>query len=158
MKKLIIGLIVFASSLASFAQEFNNEVEIYQAIYGLEKTTIVEKVINIEKTDQEVFWKLYNEYEGKRKDLGQQRIELIADYAANYNDLSDEKMNELVNKSAKLQADLSKIILDYYNKINKQTNTKVAAQFFQLEHYFLTATRSVISEQIPFIDELNSTN
>jgi len=158
MKTLCASLFALLISFSTFAQNFESEVAVYQSIYGLEKSNVVEEIINLEETDSKVFWKLYNEYEAKRKNLGQQRIELIADYAENYNDLSDEKMDELVNKTAKLNSELNKIILDYYHKIKKQNNTKVAAQFYQLENFFLTEIRAAILEQIPFIDELKSNN
>ena len=156
MKSLFTILCSLLISFSAFAQNFENEVAVYQSIYGMEKSIIVEEIINLEETDSEVFWNLYNEYEGKRKELGQLRIELIANYAENYNDLTDEKMDELVNKTAKLNSELNKIILAYYQKIKKQNNTKVAAQFYQLENFFLTEIRAAILEQIPFIDELKS--
>jgi hypothetical protein len=44
----------------------------------------------------------------------------------------------------------------YYKKIKKASGSKVAAQFFQLEGYFLTQIRAAIFEEIPYIGEFDN--
>lgn len=154
MKKITLFFIVWLMAFSSYSQSIKSETEIYQVIFGLEKVAIVEEIIRPNEKIAKDFWATYEEYERERKDMGQKRIDLIIDYAVNYDSLSDNKIDELVMKSSQLQTQLDKLIIDYYHKIKKHSSTKVAAQFYQIEHYFLTSTRSFLSQEIPFIDEL----
>jgi len=46
-------------------------------------------------------------------------------------------------------------VITYYKKIRKAVSVKQAAQFYQLEYYFLNIIRATIFENIPFIGELD---
>jgi hypothetical protein len=50
---------------------------------------------------------------------------------------------------------LDKLLDKYYKKIKKASVSKVAAQFFQLESYFLSEIRSAIMQEIPYIGEFD---
>ncbi len=154
MKTLFTCLVALFISTAVFSQSTTNEVEMYQSIFGMEKKIMVGDFLALDDDQAKVFWPVYDEYEMKRKAFGQDRIDIIIDYAENYDSLSDDKMNELVLKTVKLQGQLDKLVLEYYNKIKKENTTKIAAQFFQIERYFSNAIRYTLSASIPFVGEL----
>jgi hypothetical protein len=54
-----------------------------------------------------------------------------------------------------LQGKTDKLIVKYYDKVKKESGVKTAAQFYQLEAYFLSVIRASILNSIPFIGELN---
>lgn len=154
MKTLFTCLFALFISTSAFSQGASNEVEMYQSIFGMEKKIMVGDFLALDDAQAKVFWPVYDEYELKRKAFGQDRIDIIMDYAENYDSLSDDKMHELVLKTAKLQGQMDKLVLEYYNKINKSNTTKIAAQFFQIERYFSNVIRYTISSSIPFVGEL----
>jgi len=53
-----------------------------------------------------------------------------------------------------LQQKNDKLLVTYYNKIKKSVGVKPAAQFLQIESYFLSIIRTIILDEIPFIGEL----
>jgi hypothetical protein len=55
-----------------------------------------------------------------------------------------------------LRKKTDKLMDQYYKKIKKASGSKVAAQFFQLEGYFLTQIRAAIFEEIPYIGEFDN--
>ena len=55
----------------------------------------------------------------------------------------------------KQKKSLDKLIFKYYKKMKKTAGTKPAAQFYQLEYYFLNAIRMDLLDNIPFIGELD---
>ncbi len=155
MKKFSLFIVfIFISSL-SYSQSQTEELEIFQNIFGKEKKAAFASVIKIEDaTKKEAFWRLYDAYEVERKDLGKERISTLSEYAQNYDNLSDEKIDEIFNKSIKINNGLNKLLVSYYKKIKKEVDTKTAAQFAQVENYFLAAIRYEISSQIPFIEDI----
>jgi hypothetical protein len=157
MKKVSILLFsLFVSGLA-LAQSNKEDVDIIQSVLGKEKKALVTEFLKLEagpKTD--AFWKLYDQYETERKALGKQRIALLEKYASSYGSTDDVQTDQLIKEIQSLQGKTDKLIIKYYGKIKKESSVKTAAQFYQLEAYFLSVIRATILNSIPFIGELNT--
>jgi len=154
MKHVLVLLVALFISTISFAQTYNEEVDMLQALYGSEKRDIVENFIVLEGEQKTAFWTLYDAYEVERKALGIQRINLIGVYAENYHNLDNDGTDVLVKEMLKLVKSNDALIEKYYKKLKKKAGVKPAAQFVQIEHYLLAAIRSEILEEIPFIGQL----
>ena len=61
--------------------QMKSEFEIIQDAFGLQKKDIIATFIGLEGVDVDAFWKVYNEYEAKRKELGKVRLELLYNYS-----------------------------------------------------------------------------
>ena len=155
MKKLMTLLLAVSLSTFVFGQSNKEDIDLIQSIYGKEKKTIVADFIKIEDgAKKDAFWKLYDESETKRKQLGQRRVALLERYANNYAKMDDATTSDIIDQTAVLGIQTDKLISTYQKKIEKAVGAKPAAQFFQLEAYFLSAIRVAIFESIPFIGEL----
>jgi len=65
-----------------------------QAAFGRDKKAVVADFVKPSATQKVAFWKLYDEYETQRKELGKQRIVLLQMYANHYFDFtSDQAMH-----------------------------------------------------------------
>ena len=80
LKTLFTSLILAVFASASFAQSFQTEVEIIQEAFGLDKKVAVANFMQLEE-NADRFWEIYDQYEAERKQLGTNRIQIIADYA-----------------------------------------------------------------------------
>jgi Spy/CpxP family protein refolding chaperone len=154
MKKLVI-LLAICLSTAVVAQSNKEDVDFIQSIYGKEKKAIVAEFIKLDGTQKDAFWKLYDEYETKRKELGKKRVAVLEKYAANYGSMDDAATSQVIKETASVGLQTDKLIATYHKKMEKAAGAKAAAQFFQLEIYFLSAIRVAILESIPFIGELD---
>jgi membrane-associated HD superfamily phosphohydrolase len=155
MKSLFLILISVTMTVFANAQSNKEDIDLVQAIYGKEKKTLVAEFISItDETKKAAFWKLYDEYELKRKAFGQKRIELLEKYANAYSTLDDKTTDALIKENIALQKNVDGLIVTYYEKIKSAAGSKPAASFFQLEGYLLSATRMTILDNIPFIGEL----
>jgi len=154
MKKLFVAVLLFAvSSTALFAQTNKEEVDFFQSIFGAEKKALISDFLQLDQDDP--FWALYDEYETERKELGKARLEILRNYADNYANLTDPKTDEVISDAIKQTKALDKLILKYYKKVKKTSGSKVAAQFYHVENYLLSAIRVGILESIPAIGEFN---
>lgn len=156
MKKLcltfILVLITFTSSL--LAQSNKEEVDMMQAVFGMEKKDIVSEFIQLDQGKSDAFWALYDDYETKRKDLGKRRINLLNTYIDSYDSLDDSTTGKILDEMMSLQVSTDKLLSAYAKKIKKAVDVKTAAQFYQIEGYVLSKIRSSIMENIPVIGEL----
>ena len=153
MKKTFFLLAICVSGMVS-AQSNKEDIDLIQAAYGKDKKAIVAEFIQLEGAKKDAFWKLYDQYETERKQLGKKRIALLENYAANYGTMDDAAVSKNIKETAALGLKTDQLISTYHQKIEKAAGAKPAAQFFQIEVYFLSAIRTAILESIPFIDEL----
>ncbi len=153
MKKLLsIAIILIAASTMAFSQVQQEEIDYYQSIFGMEKKGVVASFLKLDETDS--FWKIYDAYEKERKDIGQKQINLLLDYAKNYETLTDDKTDDLVKESMRIRKSSSSLIAKYYKKVKKEKGSKIAAQFYQIENYFVIAIRAQLYSDVPLIGEL----
>ena len=154
MKNLFLFALLLLSSVIS-AQSNKEDVDLIQSLYGMGKKDIVAQFIKLDGSAKDEFWKLYDEYEVTRKEYGRERLALLEKYANQYSTLNDETTDDIMQEMISLGAKTDKIAAQYYGKIKKAVNTKVAAQFLQIESYLNSVIRSTILEEIPFIGELD---
>jgi len=151
MKKYI--LITVALFLTSFAytQSDKEEIDLMQAAFGKEKKVIVADFIQLSDNQKEPFWKLYDEYETKRKEIGKERIELLKQYAEQFMTMNSEQADEWTKKVIEVQKKTDNLIVTYYTKVKAVTDGVVATQFYQIEGYILTMMRMKLLQEVPFI-------
>jgi len=152
MKKGIISVVVIFFTMGVFAQT-SNEIDLIQAAFGIEKIAIVNNFVKPSPEQKEAFLKVYNEYELKRKKLGETRIKLLNQYANQWENMTNEQADTWMKDVMALSIKQDKLIKTYYNKVKSATNAKVATQFYQIEVYILTTIRYSILESIPFVGE-----
>jgi len=155
MKKLLMILAVVCLPMFALAQSNKEDVDLIQSLYGKEKKVIVSEFIKVEGVQKDAFWKLYDEYETERKELGKKRVALLEKYAASYATLDDAATSEIIKETIALGAKTDKLIATYHKKMEKAAGVKSAAQFYQLEAYLLSVIRASILQSIPFIGELD---
>lgn len=156
MKKLCIVILLFSLAACAYAQTVKEEVDMIQAMYGMEKKAMIADFIVLEGTQKDAFWKVYDEYETKRKELGKKRIQLLKKYADNYSSLDDATTEEILKEMISLQGQTDKLIGTYATKLKKGAGVKAAGQFYQFEEYLLSKIRTEIFEEIPLIGEWDS--
>ena len=150
-KLLTVLTLVLTTTFTSYGQNSDNEITLIQELFGLEKTEMLSDLLGDVNDD---FWVVYKEYETKRMNLGKTRLALINDYSDSYDNLTDDKIDQLLKDMQNQSKNLEKLINQYTQKIKKVSGSKVAAQFYQLETYLLAAVRVKIMESIPLIGEL----
>jgi hypothetical protein len=153
MKKYILIIAtLFMASLAN-AQSNKEEIDLMQASFGMDKKAVVAEFVKPSDTQKDAFWKLYDEYETQRKELGRQRIDLLKQYADQYKTLTSAQADAWTMKVMDLQKKTDNLISTYYGKVKAISDGIVATQFYQIENYILLAIRAQILSNIPFVEK-----
>ena len=135
------------------AQSYKEEIDMFQSMFGMEKKALVADFLGIDESNP--FWAVYDEYESKRKALGQNRLVALSNYAENYETMTDEGYDSTIKSMIDLRKQNDKLLDSYYKKVKKASGSKIAGQFFQIESYIQSEIRSTVMSSIPFIGELN---
>ncbi len=153
MKKIILLISGLFIALSLFSQSNNDEINIIQASFGMEKKEIVKSFIIVPENNKTVFWEIYDEYEIKRKELGKVRIELLNEYAEKWENLKGEDADLFVKKAIDLNKKTDKLITTYYKKVKKASSAEIAVKFYEVETYISTTIRFYIKNTIPFVEQ-----
>ena len=101
------GLLGVQTSIAqvnpALADEFGAEIEATRTLLQTERKMLVMQQMALTAAEAEAFWPLYDEYLAERKKLGDLRVKIISDYAANFATMTDDLARQLRNDMFKFQ-------------------------------------------------------
>ncbi len=154
MKKLLfIALVVFMSA-PSWAQSEKDYIEMERSVLQTEKKAMVADAMMFTDDEATVFWPLYNEYTQKVYVVNSEKVQVILDYAENYETLSDEKADVLMQRALKAEQDLLKLKLSYYKKFKKIIAPSKAVRYFQVENKINALVSAELALEIPLVETL----
>ena len=148
MKKIVFLVLVLVVATTGISQTFQDEVKLMQSIYGMDKKDIVAEFIELNSGQEDAFWKLYDEYEVKRKEIGKKKFEIIWNYVNDYGEIKPEDAEMMMNESIPLRKRSDELVDTYYKKIKNKTDPVVAVQFYQIENYLSDLIRIKLLEEV----------
>jgi len=116
-----------------------------------DKVALMTVALALTDEEGEVFWPLYREYNNELSKIGDSRISLIKDYAANYDSMTEEKAKELAKTSFSLREDRMKLLKKTHKKVDKAIGSIVATRFAQIENQLVMLIDLQIASEMPLI-------
>jgi hypothetical protein len=143
-----------AASPESDAQKENTEayIELLRQDVRQQKAEMMGAVMVLSAQDAAKFWPLYNEYDAQLTKLNDLRIENIKEYARNYVEMTDEKADELIQKSLTYQKQRAELLAQTYDKVKQALGAVTAARFVQVEHQLLLIIDLQITSSLPIVE------
>jgi len=152
MKNLLIVIAIIFSGVFAKAQSDADIWELVKTDLKVEYKTII--IENMVFTDEEatVFWPIFNEYMVKKNANLDKNMEILKDYAEHYDDLTDDKIEELVKSTQSQRSARLKNRNGYYKSLKKALGVRKAAKLFQIDGQINTLFDFQLASQIPIID------
>ena len=145
-------------SVTLFAQSADTYMELLRSDLKTQKKAVVAQTLELTDLEAEKFWPIYRDYEYEATKIGDIWIDVIKEYAANYENLSEEKADELMLKSfdfSEAENDLNK---KYYNKVKEVLGAKKAGKYTQIINRISMLIDLQTTAEIPLIPvEVDST-
>ncbi len=129
------------------------EFEQMQARRSMVKRAMMDQFIELEGDSAVSFWAVYEEYEQKRLQLGKDRMAFLHEYIRTYKQMDEADTDLLMKKMISSRKTYHGLVDKYYKKVRSISDARVAAQFYQLEYYYLNLTRVAILDEMPFFGE-----
>jgi hypothetical protein len=142
-----------AASPEADAQKKNLQVylELLRKDVRQQKAEIMGAILVLSADDAAKFWPIYSEYDVELTRLNTQRIENIKEYARAYNQMTDEKADELVQKSLAFQKQRAELLAKTYDRVKQAVGAITAARFAQIEHQLLLIIDLQIASSLPVV-------
>jgi hypothetical protein len=148
--KNIISLLILVLCFSLFAQD--DYIQLLRKDVTAEKTVIITETMEFTDAESALFWPIYREYDFERSKIDDQRIALIKDYAEHFEDISNEKADQITKQSFKYRQQLVKLEQKYYKKMAKELSPKTAARFFQLDTQINALVTLQFTSNLPLIE------
>lgn len=146
IKKIIAGTVI--SSMALFALP-NNELELALISKAAQKKAVVLSNMELKDETKEKFGKLYDEYQLKLMKHRLDEITLIADYAKNYTNMTDENSDKLITEWTTVEEAELALKKEYMEKFKKVMPSAKVIRYFQIENRFQLLREAKTASQIP---------
>ena len=128
---LIVGLL---TTVAPVQAQDDQYLELMRQDLRTDKTALMTVGMDLTSAQGDIFWPIYRDYQNDLTKIGDRRIALIKSYAANYENMTGVKADELMKDWFKQQEDRLKLLKKAAKKIAKETDPVTAARFVQVEN------------------------
>jgi uncharacterized membrane protein len=162
MKRLLmVVLFVFPMLIASaaFTQETSTSddrelnlrayTELLRADVKAKRVAIITEIMQFSDADAATFWPLFRDYDYELSKLGDTKFQLISDYIKNYDDITNERADELASAAFTLESQRADLKKKHFDIMKKALSARTAARFFQVENQMQQVVDLQISANLP---------
>ena len=107
--------------------------------------------MTLDAAQASAFWPVYKAYEAERTAVGDDRLAIIKDFAANYANLDDAKAKGLLERSFANEDKRMAVEKKYKDEMLKVLPGKVVGRFFQIDRRINMLIDLTLSSQIPLV-------
>ena len=119
---------------------------------GKDRREIVKANMLLTNSEAARFWPLYDEYRTEMHKVGDRRLKVITDYAANRDAMSEDEANRLAKEWLDAEKERVNIKEDYLKKFQKEgLSARTSARFFQIDQKLDAAVDAALAARIPLI-------
>jgi hypothetical protein len=129
-------------NLAAYAELLRSDVR-------TQKIALLTELIGLSDAEDKVFWPLYRDFDAEMAKLGDERVRLIAEYAANYSQLTDAVADKLATTALELEARRQAAKAKHFARIKNALSARTALRFLQIEQQLLLIIDLQISAALP---------
>src|SRR5271170_5104900 len=123
---MLLGL-VLTSAFVSRAQQaatsadqdsnIQTYTDLLRSNVKAEKVQIIGVMLQLSPDQAAKFWPIYSSYDTQLTKIGDQKLAIIRDYAANYDSMTDAKADELIEKSIDLASERNALLKQTYELV-----------------------------------------
>jgi hypothetical protein len=152
MKKLLFIIVaLLLVNTVAYGGNVNAYIELLKSDVKTQKIAIIAEVMQFTKKESSAFWPVHKQYENELSGIIDDKIELIKDYAQNYDNLTDEKARELAREVFSLEKRRTKLKKKYFRKFERALSATIAAKFIQIENQINLLYDLQIASELPLI-------
>ena len=147
----LLCILLVSVGVSSALAQHEGEIELSRKVIETERQAIIEANMGLTSDEAAAFWPLFREYRHAIAQVGDRSIELIKQYAQNWEDLSDEQGEAMLDEFMDIQKSELAIRRKFVPRFRKILPTKKVTRYFQLENKLDAIIDYDLAEQIPLV-------
>lgn len=129
----------------------DTDIQLLRSNLQADKNEVIAHTMRFTDTESAAFWPQYRDYSRDQQVIGDARVQLIKDYAKNFDTMDDAKARDMVERLLGIDAKLTKLREDYWPKFEKALGSKRAARFYQVDNRLTLMINLQLASEIPLI-------
>ena len=125
------------------------DIQLLRSDLQADKNMIITHTMGFSDAESSAFWPVYRDYSRDQQSVGDERVQLIKDYAQHYDAMDDAKANNMVQRLLNIDAKFLNLRQQYWPKFEKALGAKRAARFFQVDSRLSLLTNLQLASEIP---------
>jgi hypothetical protein len=126
-------------------------IQMLRSDVGKDRREIVKANMLLTPSEAARFWPIYDQYRADMTKIGDRRVKLITDYAANRNSMSEEEANRLLKEALEIDKERTELKESYVKKFNKELSARTTARFFHIDQKLDAALEASLAARIPLV-------
>jgi hypothetical protein len=118
-----------------------------------DKKSLVAANMSLTESEATKFWPVYDQYTADLTKINDNKLAVIKEYAAKYENLSSEEAQALVRKWNEADDAVIQLRLKYLPKFQDALHNKKTARFFQLDRRIGLVTDLQLASEIPLVEQ-----
>lgn len=143
-------LVALAAPAAADERSLDTYLQLLRSDLRSHKTKIIAEGMELSEADARSFWPVYREYELELAAIGDERVELLKEYARAFATMTDAKAEEITRRSFALDQRRVELKTRYFDRFAHATSARTAARFFQIEAQVDALQYIRVAAEIPF--------
>jgi len=147
-----IALLLCSLAVPALAQDKPvDTMQIVREKIQADKKLFIAQNMKLTEAEAKAFWPVYDRYQGDLAKLTDRNIKLIEDYVKNYEAMTDETAQKLLDEFLAIEGDRWKLRESYRPQFMKVLSAKRVARYYQLENKIHAVVSYDLARKIPLV-------
>ncbi len=156
MKRIFLALLVgvlFCTEGRGLAQQsgVDQYITLLRSDLISQKAAVIVSNMDLNEKEMNAFWPVYNAYQKELSKVGDEKVAVIKDYAAHFDQIDNAKAKDLTMKVLAIEEKRLGVIKKYIGKFSTVLSAKQVARFFQLELQMQRMIDLQVAAQLPLL-------
>ncbi len=149
MLLLLIQTPLYAQSPSVTAER---DIAISRRMINDKRNTALAFNMSFTAEEKDAFWPLYRKYRDAMSNVGTRQLDVIVDYANHFDNMTEDKARELLDRSLIYEEQAVKVKQLYVKKFRRILPNIKVTRLMQIEGRMDTAIKLKLSEGIPLME------
>jgi len=127
------------------------DIQLLRSDIQADKNEIITRVMQFTDPESTAFWPVYRDYARDQQKIGDERLQLIKDYAQRYDAMDDASARNMAQRMLNVEAKFGNLRQEYWPKFDKAIGAKKAAKFYQVDSRLTLLVNLQLVSEIPMI-------
>ena len=140
-----------SGSTGTSKQNLAEDIKLLRKDVRAEKSKIMGAAMGLDAEQSKKFWPIYKDYDKQLAKLNDVRLGNIIEYAKTYDNMTENKADELVNGAIAYRKKRTDLLANTYDKVRGALGAPLGARFLQVEDTLLNLIDLQIQSNLPLM-------
>jgi hypothetical protein len=131
--------------------ELNSALEMVRSVSRLERKAVIAAHLTMTNDESVAFWPLYDEYAAEIKEVDDRLVQLVLDYARNFENLPDEMARAMLDDYFEIESDRLDVRQKYLRRFDDVLAPRKLVRFVQVENKLNVVAELYLADEIPLV-------